>query len=113
MKRILTKWQLWAALFAVAVAVIVVFVPIGEEEVPRRDYMTLEEYNNVDIGMTLDEFTKVQDAKPAKDTVPIGENLFETVYSNKSGDPVVHIYIAEQDDGTKVIEDKSIIGELK
>lgn len=115
MKRLFTNWKVWAAAFFVLFALLVIVIlnyPM-EVEVERRDYITLDEYNNIDIGMTFDEFLNVQEAKPSKDGELISEdpNTGETVvavqYDGLESTAFCIVYIKTDEEGNRTVLDKS------
>ena len=106
----LKKWPVWVALVGITVVVFVVLNGSGEHE--RRPYMTLEEYNNIDIGMTFEELKNVQLAKPAGDAEEIVEGYFAISYDGEETASYAQILLKKEGDDIKdyVVVDKNAFG---
>lgn len=117
-KKLLTKWQLWATLFALLVGLIIYvfyFAPTDQYatiEVPRRDFMTVTEYNNITEGMTFEALQKVQEAKPMHEVEPIGDGLFLVEYKGEKDGSVIRIYLEETEPNKYIVRKKEQEGLL-
>lgn len=131
MKDVYTKWQTWAIISGLLLGFIVfdevsrtdeieaqpeaVEEPEEEEyqttkvvSMERRDYMTSQEYEAIEVGMTMDELNQVQDAKPSQDAVDMGGGNFQLMYDgeNEGSYVIFTVRKAGTDAGDYILIDK-------
>ena len=106
----LKKWPVWVALVGITVVVLVVLNGNGEHE--RRPYMTLEEYNDIDMGMTFKEFKSVQIAKTAGDAEEIVEGYFAVSYDGEETASYAQVLLQKEgnDINDYIVVDKNQFG---
>ncbi|MBM7649230.1 cbb3-type cytochrome oxidase subunit 3 [Bacillus ectoiniformans] len=108
------NWKVWA-IFALLTAILsVVYIAFAEENKgnnDRKTYMTLKEYNRIDIGMDYDKYLEIQKAIPQGEKELINAHgqykIYSLTYKGKHEASFATIFIKEYTDGKKVIHDKS------